>query len=188
MGILVVLDFSCFVLPPLVLHQSKIGLEFCLEGLESLTLGDRGRVILPLNVRLVLGMEGFSDLLVILVELVFMRSGFCSRDFLCSLGDCILEGGSFLGTGFGGQAILELFIERFLELSQADRILQSSDVVGGPDSLESVSVRWSDVQRQYSPDQPVVGPAFSTSHGTGHPDVPDIALAYNDEIDHVPVF
>ena len=147
MGIRVVLDFSCFVLPQLVLPQSKIGLDFCLEGLESLTLGDRGRVILPLDVRLVLGIEGFSDLLVILVESVFMRSGFCSKDFLCSLGDCILEGGSFLGTGFGGQAFLELFIERFLELSQADRILQSSDVVGGPDSLGSVSMRWSDVQR-----------------------------------------
>ena len=133
-------------------------------------------------------MEGFSDLLVILVESVFMRSGFCSKDFLCSLGDGILEGGPFLGTGFGGQAFLELFIERFLELSQADRILQSSDVVGGPDSLGSVSMRRSDVQRQYSPDQPVVGPAFNTSHGTGHSDVPDVALAYNDEVDHVPVF
>ena len=188
MGIRVVLDFSCFVLPQLVLHQSKIGLDFCLEGLESLTLGDRGRVILPLDVRLVLGIEGFSDLLVILVEPVFMRSGFCSKDFLCSLGDGILEGGPFLGTGFGGQAFLELFIERFLELSQADRILQSSDVVGGPDSLGSVSMKRSDVQRQYSPDQPAVGSAFSTSHGTGHPYVPDVALAYNDENDHVPVF
>ena len=44
------------------------------------------------------------------------------------------------------------------------------------------------MQRQYSLGQSVVGPAFSTSHGTGHPDVPDVALAYNDEIDHVPVF
>ena len=165
-----------------------MGLDVCLEGLESLTLGDRGRVILPLDVRLVLGMEGFSDLLVILVEPVFMRSGFCSKDFLCSLGDGILEGGPFLGTGFGSQAILELFIKRFLELSQADQTLQSSDVVGGSDSLGSVSMRRSDVQCQYSPDKPVVGPAFSTSHGTGHSDVPDVALAYNDEIDHVPVF
>ena len=133
-------------------------------------------------------MEGFSDLLVILVEPVFMRSGFCSKDFLCSLGDGILEGGPFLGTGFGSQAILELFIERFLELSQADQTLQSSDVVGGSDSLGSVSMRRSDVQCQYSPDKPVVGPAFSTSHSTGHSDVPDVTLAYNDEIDHVPVF
>ena len=132
-------------------------------------------------------MEGFSDLLVILVEPVFMRSRFCSKDFLCSLGDGIVEGGTFLGTGFGGQAILEVF-ERFLELSQVDRILQSSDVVGGPDSLGSVSVRRSDVQRQYSPDQPEFTPAFSTSHDTGHPDVPDVALAYSDEIDHVTVF
>ena len=83
---------------------------------------------------------------------------------------------------------MELFIERFLELSQADRILQYSDVVGGPESLGSVSMRRSDVQHQYSPDQPVVGPAFNTSHGTGHSYVPDVALAYNDEIDHVPVF
>ena len=80
MGIRVVLDFSCFFLPPLVLHQSKVGLDFCLEGLESLTLRNGGRVILPLDVRLVLGMEGFVDLLVIHVEPVFMRSGFCSKD------------------------------------------------------------------------------------------------------------
>ena len=63
-----------------------------------------------------------------------MRSGFYSKDFLWSLNDGILEGGPFLGTGFESQAILELFIERFVELSQADRILQSIDVVGGSDS------------------------------------------------------
>ena len=83
---------------------------------------------------------------------------------------------------------MELFIKRFLELSQADQILQSSDIVGGPDCLGSVSMRRSDVQHQYSPDQPVVSPAFSTSHGTRHPYIPDVVLAYNDEINHVPVF
>ena len=127
MGIRVVLDFSCFFLPPLVLHQSKVGLDFCLEGLESLTLGNGGRVILPLDVRLVLGMEGFVDLLVIHVEPVFMRSGFCSKDLWFRRSDHL---GAFhralLGT----------------ELSGSD-----SSVVGGPGSLGSVccapSLLWS---------------------------------------------
>ena len=114
MGIRVVLDFSCFVLPPLVLHQSKIGLDFCLDGLESLTLGDRGRVILPLDVRLVLGKEGFSDLLVILVEPVFMRSGFWSKDFLCRLGDCVLDGKPFLGNWFRRSGHLGAFHRELL--------------------------------------------------------------------------
>ena len=38
------LNFSCFVPPPLVLHCSKISLDFGLEGLELLALRDGGRV------------------------------------------------------------------------------------------------------------------------------------------------
>ena len=60
----IVLDFSFFVPPPLVLHCLEISLDFGLEGLKLLALRDEGRVIQPLYVRLVLGMYGFFDLFV----------------------------------------------------------------------------------------------------------------------------
>ena len=44
------------------------------------------------------------------------------------------------------------------------------------------------MQRQYRPDQSVVSPAFSASHGTGHTDVPDVSLADDEEVYQVPVF
>ena len=44
------------------------------------------------------------------------------------------------------------------------------------------------MQRQYSPDQSVVSPALSASHGMGHTDVPDVSLADDDEVYQVPVF
>ena len=102
----VVLDFSCFVSPPLVLHCSKISLDFGLEGLKLLALGDSGRVIQPLYVRLVLDMYGFFDLFVILIEPVFMGSDIHSKDFLGSLTDCFFERGPFLRAAFGGHTIL----------------------------------------------------------------------------------
>ena len=82
---------------------------------------------------------------------------------------------------------MEFFVKNFLELCQAGWILQPGNIVGGPDSLRSISVRWRDVQCYYSPDQPVISPAFSTSHGAGDSDVADFTLAYNDKVDQVPV-
>ena len=44
------------------------------------------------------------------------------------------------------------------------------------------------MQRQNRPDQSVVSPALSASHGTGHMDVTDVSLADDDEVYQVPVF
>lgn len=40
----------------------------------------------------------------------------------------------------------------------------------------------------YGLHQSLVRPAFGTSHGAGHMDVPDVMLAYNDEVNQVSVF
>ena len=100
------LDFP----PPLVLHCSKISLDFGLEGLKLLVLGDRVRVIQPLYVRLVLGMYCFFDLFIILIEVVFMGSGLHSEDLLCSLTECFFGRGPFLSAALGGHTILELLV------------------------------------------------------------------------------
>lgn len=34
----------------------------------------------------------------------------------------------------------------------------------------------------------MIGQAFSTSHGTGHPYTHDVTLPHNDKINHVPLF
>ena len=44
------------------------------------------------------------------------------------------------------------------------------------------------MQRQYRPDQSVVSPELSASHGTGHTDIPDVSLVDDDEVYQVPEF
>lgn len=101
-----------------------------------------------------------------------------------SLSDGVPERRQFSGAAFGGvQIVLQLYVKQLLKLEKAGRFFQSGNVVGNPNSFGSVSVK-----RQYGPDQPVVSPALSTPHGASHADVPNVALAYNDVIDHVPVF
>ena len=67
-------------------------------------------------------------------------------------------------------------------------VLQPGNIVGSPDSLGSISVGQCKVQRQYRPDQSVVNPELSASHGTSHTDVPDVSLVDDDEVYLVPVF
>ena len=133
-------------------------------------------------------MYDFFDLFVILIELVFMGSDLHSEDFFCSLTDCLFERGPFLSAAFGGHTILELLIWHLLESCPVGWLLQPGDIVGGPDSLWSVSVERCNVQRQHSPDQSVVSPALSVPHGTGQTDVPDVSLTDDDEVHLVPVF
>ena len=179
------LDFSCFVPPSQVLHCSKISLDFGQESLKLLALGDRGRVIQPLYVRIVLGMYSFFDLFVILIEPVFMGSGLHSEDFLCSLIDCFFERGQFLSAAFGGYTILELLVKHLLESCPVGWVLQPGDIVVGPGSLGSVSAERCNVQRQQSP---VVSPVLSTLYGTGNTDVPEVSLTDDNEVYQVPVF
>ena len=100
-SICVALNFNCFVLPPLVLRLPQVRLHFGLKGLESLAYGNGGWIILPLDVRLVLGMEGVFDLLVVFVEPVYMASGLGAKDLSCSLGDRVFKGRPFRRAAVG---------------------------------------------------------------------------------------
>ena len=44
------------------------------------------------------------------------------------------------------------------------------------------------MQCQYRPDQFVVSPELSASHGMGHTDIPDVSLVDDDEVYQVPEF
>lgn len=105
-----------------------------------------GWIILPLDVRLVLGMEGVFDLLVIFVKPIYMASGLGAKDLFCSVGDRVFKGRPFRRAAFGSQASLESFVQEILEAGEATRVFQPSDVVGSPDSLGSLSVRTRYVQ------------------------------------------
>lgn len=135
-------------------------------------------------VRLVICIEGFLDLLIVQVKPVFMSSDLCPQYLSSRFSEGIPERKPFSGAAFLGQILSGLFVNQLLKLEKVGRIFQPGNVVRNLNSLGSASVKQWYLQRQYDLDQAVVSLAFSTPHGASDTNISDVALAYNDEVNH----